>query len=393
MHLGSFRGVPFFTEQTEREGGRHAAIHEFPFSEQPPYTEDLGRQGRRFVVECFTLGDDYDTARDALISALEAPGPGELVHPFFGTRRVQVDGTFRVREQRDPSGIAQFSIPFVETLVSAPAPLDTPNLAAAVQSSAAAVTAASGDRFASAYKRFSALRESVTLQIRSVTRAINRTLDRVSIEAQAAASLRAQLDDLSTSAVGLANAPGDLLLGVVNVFQGLGAALAATPLGNPSAAMLGLYAFDPGPRPPATTPSRIVEQGNFDALQNLIRRQVLVQSATLAIGQTFASYDDAVAARSAIIAALDDHLEVVTDDVFPSLAQLRADLVRAVPGDSRDLPRLQRYTPPITVPSLVLSYRLFGDVSGEQDIVERNRIANPGFVAGGVELEILTREG
>ncbi len=64
--------------------------------------------------------------------------------------------------------------------------------------------------------------------------------------------------------------------------------------------------------------------------------------------------------------------------------------MRAVPGEASDLPRLLRYVPPATVPSLVLAHRLYGDVALEADLVARNRVARPGFMLGGQALEVLS---
>ncbi len=71
--------------------------------------------------------------------------------------------------------------------------------------------------------------------------------------------------------------------------------------------------------------------------------------------------------------------------------QLRADLVKAIPGTALEQARLIRFTPLVTLPSLVLAHNLYGDLSREADLLARNRIQNPAFVTGGVELEILSR--
>ena len=62
-----------------------------------------------------------------------------------------------------------------------------------------------------------------------------------------------------------------------------------------------------------------------------------------------------------------------------------------------DLSRIERYTPTETVPALVIAQRLYGVANGidallgrEADIVKRNAVAHPGFVRGGVALEVLS---
>ena len=52
--------------------------------------------------------------RDALIEALEAYGPGELIHPKYGMLNVVVVGRVSIRESHSEGGIARFAITFAE---------------------------------------------------------------------------------------------------------------------------------------------------------------------------------------------------------------------------------------------------------------------------------------
>ena len=84
----SFRGVRFSVDETEAPiAGRRVAVHEYPGRDQP-FVEDMGRVTKRWTVEAFVLGDDYDVVRDELIEASDMPGPGELVHPYLGSLQV-----------------------------------------------------------------------------------------------------------------------------------------------------------------------------------------------------------------------------------------------------------------------------------------------------------------
>ena len=64
----------------------------------------------------------------------------------------------------------------------------------------------------------------------------------------------------------------------------------------------------------------------------------------------------------------------------------------AIPPPSRDLPHLEKYTPPETLPSLVLTHRIYGSIEHEADLIARNNISNPALVPGGQELEVLVRD-
>src|SRR5450759_1976747 len=73
----SFRGVPFYCQSSENTTGRRLAVHEF-VKVDLPYAEDLGRKGRKFTLNCFVIGSDWETKRDKLIDACEKAGPGIL---------------------------------------------------------------------------------------------------------------------------------------------------------------------------------------------------------------------------------------------------------------------------------------------------------------------------
>lgn len=389
---GSFRGVPFFVDRAEQGGGRRVVRHEYPLSEAAPYSEDLGLQGRTFTVECYVLGADYLTKKEALISALEKPGPGPLVHPWYKPRTVSAAG-FRVREERDRGGAAWFSIEFHET--SSPA---QPAAAVApveqLADTAAAAKVAIADEFTAAYDDFTSLRDSVSGSLRAASLAVSKITTKIQMEIQTAAALRKRLDDLSDNARALVNSPAGILDAVVGIVDALvEAILVDTTHPNPSGAVLDLYNYDAGVAPVASTATRAVELANFNATKRLVQRLALVNAAVVATSQVFVSYEDAVLARSAIADLLDAHLLEASDETAPSLTQLRADLVAAVPGTEGDLPKLLRYTPGgISVSSLVLTHRLYGRLNLESDLIARNRIGHPGFVPGDLELEVLSRD-
>jgi prophage DNA circulation protein len=139
-----------------------------------------------------------------------------------------------------------------------------------------------------------------------------------------------------------------------------------------------------------TTSNRLIEQENFGVLLALIQRLAVIRSAELLLEESFDSYDAAVELRDEVTALLDEQMETGTDDSFPALMALRAALVLAVPGAESDLPRLIPYTPTETLPSLALSWSLYGNLDGEADLLARNAVVNPMTVVGGTELEVLS---
>lgn len=390
----SFRGVPFFVDTGEHSGGRNTVAHEHPYNEKAAFTEDMGRRGQTFNVEGYVLGADYEAARDSLTRALDAPGPGELVHPYFGTRRVAVV-TFRIRQTRADGGMATLSIEFRETITAPILPTATAAPASVV---ALKVTAAK----ATARAQFLATRslvfrpEGADLPLNdfrasaALFAGMLRVLDANPISSTVRAAFRLAISgELSTASL-----VGEYLAESVGVLfdEFADALLSATGLPlDPVALILGLADLDLGPRPSATTPQRVVEQQDYDALKNLITRLAITTASSAILTRRFENFERAVEVRSLLTDAIDRHAESVADDAFPAFTDLRSGLVAAVPGEDSDLPRLQPFTPSTVEPSVVVAHRLYGHMRLELDLVERNRIRHPGFVPP-VELEVLTDE-
>jgi hypothetical protein len=218
--------------------------------------------------------------------------------------------------------------------------------------------------------------------VAGVALAADAAVSRVSLGVQEAAAMRRRLDNMASSAAALAALPAGVLGSFTDLFASFGTGALR--------ALLAVYGFAPGPRPSTTTSNRRRERENFDALQLLAQRLVAVRAAELVLDEAFATYEEAVAARASITDLLDAQAEVVADDTYPALMQLRADVVRAVPGLDGDLPRLLAYTPIETTPSLVLAYEVYGGLGLEADVIARNRVRHPGFIVGGEALEVLS---
>lgn len=391
----TFRGVAFFVDAAEFTTGRRNATHKFPFREGAPYIEDTGIDGRTFPVEAFVVGDDYIDQRDDLLSALEKAGPGELVHPHYGARRVSVVGPVHVREGGQELGIARIQIMFAETVADPPQPTTTVAGTAAVAQSVTAAKSSASSAFQAAFSTAGKIYDGVVSVLKGATNALNSVTGAVGFLTQDAASFGRQVSDFANGSLALASTPGDLVTQATGMFDQLKTfVLNAENVTDPLGVLLGIYGFNQGTpiTPPSPTVDRAIDASNSTAVATFLQRAVLLEAASMLPSLSFLSYEDAVASRARVVDLIDEQAETITDETFPEFMQLRADLVRAVPGDSSDLPHLLAYTPRATVPSIVLSHRLYGDVDGEADILARNKIRHPGFIMGAVELEVLSRE-
>ncbi len=110
----SFRGVPFLIGDLDTEGGRKKITHEYPNSNRRTH-EDLGEFGEIFTLSGVVRTQTDNTSRDRLIAALKQGGPGELVHPTFGTVTVSLAGPYRLSERTSEVNVARFSMTFERT--------------------------------------------------------------------------------------------------------------------------------------------------------------------------------------------------------------------------------------------------------------------------------------
>ncbi len=113
----SFRGIPFKVERSSIEVGRRNQMHVFPYKDEIAI-EDFGLDPDNFVIEGYVIQNtdnnfDYFTERNSLINALKKEGPGTLIHPYLGVKKVQLIERARVSESIREGGIARFSMKFV----------------------------------------------------------------------------------------------------------------------------------------------------------------------------------------------------------------------------------------------------------------------------------------
>lgn len=378
----SFRGVPFYVEASDRTGGRRVVMHEFPGADDP-FGEDMGRAGRTFHVDGYVIGDDYLDHRNALLEALEdEEGPGQLIHPYHRTRSVICTGV-SVREDKRSGGIAVFSIDFAETPAQPPAPTAVDDLAGTVDLSADLADAAILAEFAAGYDVDglpSFAFESIGDALVGMSGALGDALGPIVEVTQDAARLDQELRILQADAAALIRTPGDVL----GAFRDTFATLADTILGVPGAmmdALLDAFDFDFGVGPSELTATRRREKASRDALAAGMRRLLVTQAARLAVRATFETHDQAVAAATAIAAKLELEAETAGDEVYPALSKLRTDVLRAVPGEAV-LAKLTTTTRNVPIPALLIAYQLYGSTELADDIISRNRIRHPGFVAG-----------
>jgi prophage DNA circulation protein len=381
---GSFRSVKFFTDGHEFSGGRRFQNHEFPQRDNSR-SEDLGRKIRRFTIDLFVLGDAYFDDRDALIDALEKQGSGELVHPYLGRKLVQV-GSFTIRETKEERRIARFTVEFSEagkslfpesvedevqkTLDNSDGVIDDSkgffetlydvlNQPARIVNAASDLISDASDSIEDSVKKFTQPVSNLTFAIRN---------------------LKADAADLARNKTLLADRMAEVLGLLVSEFE---------DDEDTSQKILGDVALFGDDIDPVVgeTPTANREQQNQDAIINMIKQMSLANQAKSAVKVAFANIETALEVRGNIFDGLDAQLNLeIGDDLFQSIKNLQASLTETIP--TAVVGETITFTPRKTLPTLVISQRLFKNLEKEQEIIDQNNIRHPGFVTGNVELEV-----
>lgn len=398
---GSFRGARFRIDSNELSGGKKTVTHEYP-QRDDGFVEDLGQRTGVFTVNCYVIGDEYIAARDALVAALKKSGPGELILPYEETVRA-VAVNYRVSEQREEGGIARFQLDFQESPALPKFPDALPDRMSRIDSRLSTVLDKAKVSIGKNYKvlgepakflrSLSAVVKSAGAAVRTafapVTSAITAVTGTVDAATEFTSDLKREIDSLILDADKLVRSPFVAADRFRSLFESLFKS-PALPARNITA-LLEVYNFVASiPSPAPTTVHRTREAANYVAMQSMVRRSALAAAANFAPRGVFESYQEALGVRESITAKLDEQIETADDDSFDALVDLRAELVKSLPGEDNTLARLVNFTPRFTQPSLVLAHRLYGNVDRELDIVARNHIRHPGFVTGGRTLQVLS---
>lgn len=385
--VGSYGGVRFICPSTHLSAGRRTQLHELPLR-NTPIVDDLGRKARQFEIEVFVDGTldaqgDYMRPRDALITALEQPGPITLVHPWYGTLRVSLASPARVREESRQGGRATFTLSLIEDTDTRLAPARsafTPSrtLAAADASDTAAI-----NDFATRWD-VTGLPDFHLAELSGVLDASLAGIEHTvgGVTASIAAEIRSPYN-MGAAIIGAVHRMADIVTEPVRALR-LYQTLWTT--GNDAPAI------------PTTTATRKREAGSAGALHAIVQRATVIAAARQSALVVYTDHVQALAIQSAVLDALDTQMLAtdpvtgapIDDAVYLALTTLRAAVADDVRTRGARLPELASYTPRATLPALVIAHRIYDDVTRADEIVARNHVTHPGFVPGGDPLEVLS---
>lgn len=428
LRPASFRGVPFDSfEQHSESGGRRLVRHEFPLRDTP-YAEDLGRKAGQWQVEAFILRNrwaDYEAARDKLREALNAAGPGTLIHPWLGQMDVCVDSC-TVRESTREGGYCQFSVTFVEagSLIEPDIQKDT---AAKVEEAADKAEVSALDTFLSDINMLAEDMEAAVAFAEGM-------VDTVVGYCNAGSRILSDVKSTIRRVIAIPDRLAGTFYGLVASVMGFGSFLdlfSGTSGGSSSAGSLsgsmtdsrsdttaGTFSFSIGGfdmegftamlqtrKDNPLTNWNTSGTGSADVRVSTIETRVqsplidyvaavtVAEMGKLMADTDYATADDAIRDLQIVTEAVDAvQTAHCSDAVYVALDDLRATLAGDVAERAAKLPRLVSARLSATMPALVASHRLYGTAEYADEIVSRNKIRHPGRVPGGVNLEIVRHD-
>lgn len=383
---GSFRGVPFKIERSTVTGGRRKQDREFA-KRDLGNSEDLGRRLKTFALELLVIGDDYFAQRDALEDALNTKGPGELIHPYRGTLKVQA-GNYILNETVNEGRLARFSVEFTEA-----GEIKFPDQVQDDLNQSIDNAEALKDASASVFENIFSVAAQPAFVVESATAKIDAVVDfadnAVKKVTEPVTNFTFALRNIKASVSDLIKTPGKLAAQLRDAFDLLLDEFINEP--ETSERIFGNFKTlgdDPAFVPVVgNTPSRNKEQENQDAVLNLTNQLVLGNQTQAAVDVDFISTNAALQSRNEIVQGLDTQLDIAgDDDLFQAIKDLQTSLTRALPRTG--VTELIDIELKKTIPALVIAYNEFEDLNKEDEIVDQNNIEHPGFVPGGETIQV-----
>lgn len=390
----SFRRVSFYVSVSEVSGGRRTVQHDYP-QRDDPYVEDMGLKAREFSIEAYVIGDDYMAQRDALAAACDKSGSDTLIHPYYGKQTAICTG-YRVREVSSEGRYAVIALSFVKTSVVPKPVVSTDNTTATVTAAGAALNRAK-EVFEKAFSVSGTIGHVATAASEKVAAATD-AINAVKNQARKVSAFTQKIGTLVADINLLMLAPGDLANALLDVVTfDFGGGTLTNPY-NVEAKIEDLrelqnlfFYGENDVIPPLASPSMIIQATNQIALRDYMQQAAVLSAVRVAVDLSFASYSDAIESRDAIVDRLDSIMETTDDDqLYQAMFDAKNQLVNDIEARSSGLPRIQSYAPPVSLPSLVLAHRLYGTITMEADIIDRNAVRNPAIISGQEPLEVLT---
>lgn len=376
-----------------RVGGHRHQVHQYA-GFNTPYAETFGLRAGTYTFDAVVTGTDYDKDLAALEAVLKKPGRGRLTL-WHGPDRFVICRRWRISELAAEAGYAKVTIEFVDAgRVYAPSSsagrslldstLDDLKLAGLQ-----AWGAVAGDSLAEFDELATQMAETATQAIVSVEGGMHKILQATEVVSDLATKISRFRTNVASWATDVF-AVGTALVDVMEE-------LAALPgdFKNTFTSLLDLVPWGRSLEP-VTSPSLSLgpqARANQAGYASLMAQLAVSAAAETALQIEFASSQEAAELRDVLAVAMDevilDAAETGADAVHVALREIKAIAMENLDAKAARLPTRVDLTFFGSVPSLVLSHRLYGTHTRAEELVARNQVRHPGFMPAGEPIDVL----
>lgn len=396
---GSFKGIPIRIDSGSVSGGRKTSKKEFP-NRDTQTIEDLGLRPRIYNLQIViaprttvsggttnTL-QGYFEYRDAIISAIEDKGPGELIHPLYGRIENVVATTYSLNEDFSDFGRTRLNVTF-ETSSDTGIPRQTITALSQLTQSNTAVSAAVNadisdnfsvltkfkNNFGDAADKINGIIDAAV----SATSFLGATADKIN-------EFNSFIGQLSADVNSLIIAPASLATSINNLFSNIDGLFGTVE--NTAKAFEGLFGFGDNDEDniQATTAGRIQRKQNRAVLNGA------VNASALSFAYVNVSQIQFENVREIEEAA--DDLEVQfqrvmtsgsSDKVIAAVTDMRV-IVQQFFDEQKTIAKQIIEVNVYTTPARVLSFQYYAESETAEQIIGLNNINDVSFVDGTVEI-------
>lgn len=393
----SFRGVPFFIQSHTYTSGRRNAEHQYPGDDRVEI-EDLGKGKKRYKLSSYLVSDDYFSDRNQLIKALEQGGAGRLVHPYLGVLTVFVDGDFSASESTREGRMVRFDLTFISGENTSLVQVERNTEAAVASASANMVVANVGD-FISKYKPDISGVAFVGDMIEATDKVVT-TIRRVKRVVSSVARFTELLNAFSNTIVTLVSKPEGLGAGLSELirFGSIPDDKEYPPAPEDSKEMIAemdqLITQTVSEKNAILPSLQAVSDYPLSTMYDLVILASLATASGLVATTPLKTVEDGQALGELLFPLYDIAIQdpTVSEELVITIREMRRsvleDLTRRISG----LALIADVVLVETSSSLEIVYGVNGELSEEEDFVERNSVRHPGFVAGPDTVRVVLSE-
>lgn len=392
-------GIRFEVDSDSMPVGRRTADHEYPFRDEP-YIEDMGRKKRVINLEAWVCGDDCLERRDRLIAVFEAKDVVTLVHPWYGEMQVKpVEAT--PKHRYDEGRVVRIEMNFVEA-----GELDNPR----VTDDTASLLAGYADELqtmvddALSYLSFDHLGLDM-LDLSGAGRIIGVLSGAFNSLSQVLTGAKNPFISLFNDVMGLVAKPAGLVAIVRSMFGGLAKSSSTTARQitrdfNRQSGSTITASYAEIVRMPATLVRAVAKVDAQPAaanaalatiekpLREYVQYTLVAQAAGVLSIMPAVVKDDVKTSTDAVVQAIDVLCNTASDEQYQALVRLRMAVLLDYHERISRARNMRTLKIEMPTPALVLAYNAHENALRDGEIILRNKVAHPLFVAGDINVVV-----